>query len=713
MPFQLIIDPYTELLPVIKNGGERLSKLFLLGAILLSGCGDGLDDGQYQAVFDEIDNRGKHGMSSIISALDDPDPALQRLAVEGLGRFESEEHVPRIARALESQDWLVRLSAVNALGQAVFRTDGDEVADTLLEHLLVEENAEVKGGIARTLGRLSFSNQSKNQLVVNALLEMFEQGISVVERPVVLGVAMGLESMVRGLQFGTDEPPARVVRLLQELLGYTGTDGDGKVTEWESRATIRRVAILALSSLKNVEIETLIQATKDADSGVRRIAMLAMGQQLEGDLQVIEGGLSDPSPMVRMEAVKSYANRTRDMEGCQLLLSKVEDENLHVSLAALNLIGGECTGGDEFEAVLSSLISDPSAQEPHNWHRAAHALVALAEVSSERGDLLIEDFVSHQSPFARSYAARAAAITGNLDVLLGLMEDTDSNVLVHAVQALFAIEGDDIDSVLIAQLGSIDPFLILTVAQLLEGSPNSHEAIEPLVESLKRMSQERKQTYRNPRMALLERLGEFGGSRQVISLEPYLRDYDPVIANRVSEILKVWTGKDWPVDPQVLDRLPMPSRIELEQMENTVVTLHMERGGEIPVALIPDLAPTHAYRFKNLAENGQLNGLTFHRVVSNFVIQGLSPGANEYAGHSEYTRDEIGLLAHWRGTVGTSTRGRDTGDGQIFVNLIDNHNLNHDFTIFGLVRAEGMEVVDLVAEGDVVIRATVEILGSD
>jgi HEAT repeat protein len=78
------------------------------------------------------------------------------LAVEGLGRFELEEHVPRIAKVLESAHWQVRNSAANALGQAVFRTDGDEVVDILLEHLLVEENAEVRGSIARTLGRVYF-----------------------------------------------------------------------------------------------------------------------------------------------------------------------------------------------------------------------------------------------------------------------------------------------------------------------------------------------------------------------------------------------------------------------------------------------------------------------------------------------------------------------------------------------------------------------------
>jgi cyclophilin family peptidyl-prolyl cis-trans isomerase len=136
------------------------------------------------------------------------------------------------------------------------------------------------------------------------------------------------------------------------------------------------------------------------------------------------------------------------------------------------------------------------------------------------------------------------------------------------------------------------------------------------------------------------------------------------------------------------------------------VVLHMARGGSVELALLPLEAPTNAFRLWNLARSGTLDGLTLHRVVPNFVVQGGSPGANEYRGHGAYTRDEVGLVPQWRGTVGLSTRGRDTGDGQIYVNLVDNVRLNHDYTILARVTG-GMEVVDAVREGDVIQRAEV------
>ena len=64
------------------------------------------------------------------------------------------------------------------------------------------------------------------------------------------------------------------------------------------------------------------------------------------------------------------------------------------------------------------------------------------------------------------------------------------------------------------------------------------------------------------------------------------------------------------------------------------------------------------------------------------------------------------MRSHVRGTVGISTRGRDTGDGQIFVNLVDNPRLDHNYTIIARV-VEGMEVVDGVLEGAVMEEVTV------
>ena len=114
--------------------------------------------------------------------------------------------------------------------------------------------------------------------------------------------------------------------------------------------------------------------------------------------------------------------------------------------------------------------------------------------------------------------------------------------------------------------------------------------------------------------------------------------------------------------------------------------------------MLPRVAPIAVEQFLRLATvEHYYDGLTFHRVVPNFVVQGGSPGANEYSGSREYMRDEIGGRSHTRGTVGLSTRGRNTGDAQFFINLVDNPRLDMNYTVFAEIA--DMAPVDRIQEG--------------
>jgi cyclophilin family peptidyl-prolyl cis-trans isomerase len=129
-------------------------------------------------------------------------------------------------------------------------------------------------------------------------------------------------------------------------------------------------------------------------------------------------------------------------------------------------------------------------------------------------------------------------------------------------------------------------------------------------------------------------------------------------------------------------------------------------GGSFELRLFPDDAPITVGRFLRLVRSGYYDGLTLHRVVPNFVVQGGSPGANEYVGDGPFLRDEVGLRSHRRGSVGISTRGRNTGDAQFFIDLVDLPRLDHDYTVFAEVTS-GMATVDQLLEGDVMAKVEV------
>ncbi len=682
------------------------STVFVAAATLwLSGCGDGSDVDLRAAIIDTEDARaaGPAGLQPLEDGLASSDPDIQRLAVRAVGRLEKPENIGLVVPLLASPDASVRAEAVNALGQSVLGADGDEVADRLFAHLANEEDGDVRGVVARTLGRLQYGEADRAQLAEQMLVQLMSDEA---DPPLstLTGAVMGLESFSRGL--GAEGLSGATLDRLQDLAAFGRSS---RSDDPDGAARIRRTAMLALSWFGNPRATTLAEALDDDDPDVRRLAVTIMGREASADVSIdlLVRGLDDPSARVRVEAVRSYAARVPGSEECPRLFDAAVDVDYHVAVAALDLLGQECEERTSQTQLLAAIAAGHEMADPSDWHRPAHALVSLASVSAGQAAPLLEAFAAHTNPFARVYAARAATILGEADALEALATDAVPNVRTAAVQGLARLRGHEVDDVLIAQLAQDDPFLLLTVARLLEGTPDRSNTVAALFDALDRISQARRQTARDPRMALVNRIAELGGGDDVSRLEPYLTDYDPVLAERVAEILNGWTGGDRQAQTNPVERSPVPSPEEIDALADTRVVLEMARGGEIEIRMLAHNAPTHAARFVRLARAGSLDGLTYHRVVTNFVLQGGSPGSNEFYGDAAYSRDELGLMSHWRGTVGTSTRGRDTGDGQMFINLIDNLRLDHNYTVFGEV-VRGMDTADLVAEGDVITRARVE-----
>jgi cyclophilin family peptidyl-prolyl cis-trans isomerase len=127
--------------------------------------------------------------------------------------------------------------------------------------------------------------------------------------------------------------------------------------------------------------------------------------------------------------------------------------------------------------------------------------------------------------------------------------------------------------------------------------------------------------------------------------------------------------------------------------------------GIIKFELLEKDSPKTTENFRLLAERGYYNGLTFHRVIKNFIIQGGDPLGTGYGGESAwggYFDDEINLRSelykgfYQRGTVAMANAGPNTNGSQFFIMQAD-YPLPPKYTKFGKV-IEGIEVVDLIAE---------------
>lgn len=295
-------------------------------------------------------------------------------------------------------------------------------------------------------------------------------------------------------------------------------------------------------------------------------------------------------------------------------------------------------------------------------------------------------------------------------VLLPLAANGDDNVRAAAITALRRETNHVHDAVFISALRAHGYQVVLAAANALKDSRNGAQATPALLASLGRLTAERRENSRDERVAILARLAEFAPASDSTQLRPYTADFDTTIASGAAALLTTWTGtavaahaRPLPIRPEPLARI-----FRTRGMQLRISMAPASGGGTILIDLFTAEAPATIARVTRLARAHYYDGLSFHRYVPNFVIQGGSPGANEQVGDGPFMRDELGGHSHLRGTVGISTRGHDTGDAQFFINLVDNRRLDHDYTVFGEV-VSGMDVVDRVRAGDVMAR--VEVLG--
>jgi cyclophilin family peptidyl-prolyl cis-trans isomerase/HEAT repeat protein len=662
--------------------------------------------------------------------------------VRELGRLERADMVSVILPFLASGSAEVRAEAANALAQSLWPLtkgasvggglsvqDGDSavavVATALRSRLARERDPAAKASLAQALGRLPYRSASERGATESLLARELA---ATDDSRVAAGAARGLLSL---LSAGgrTYTPSARTVRVLRSRVRAPSDRSADLRGSWadSSFAWPRRMAMLALLASRSMDVETLRAAAHSGDAQLRMLAARGAGTLGDGagagePLGALLHTLAhDGAPIVRTEVARVWSRGGES--ACAALLPLATDSSPQTSVSAIDAIGAACTGEsrkakDASESVLVKLVrawtvegvGDASPGVPGRiaMHRAAHAMVALAHVSPVRAAELLASVAASRAWQARMYAARAAAVLSDTAMLLSLASDRAPNVRTEAITGLSRVAGHAADSVYISALSSGDYQLVLTAAHALGGTPRPAAAVTALESSLARITSQKRETSRDPRLAILQTLRELGSPDLAEPLLPYLADFDSVVADSAAAIVSSWTGRAYHSAPRPLPDVDgPPSDIATLSAIHVRVTMAAGAGGgSFELRLFPDDAPLTVSRFTRLVRSGYYDGLTIHRVVPNFVVQGGSPGANEYMGDGPFLRDEVGLRSHRRGAVGISTRGRNTGDAQFFIDLVDLPRLDHDYTVFAEV-VSGMATVDRLLEGDVMQKVEI------
>jgi len=161
----------------------------------------------------------------------------------------------------------------------------------------------------------------------------------------------------------------------------------------------------------------------------------------------------------------------------------------------------------------------------------------------------------------------------------------------------------------------------------------------------------------------------------------------------------------------------------MQEQKNPVVVLETDKG-DIKIELFKDKAPITAGNFEKLVNEGFYDGIRFHRVIPDFMIQAGDPKSKDESLESEWgtggpgynIEDEfVSGLSNLKGTIAMANTGQpNSGGSQFFINTVDNTYLDFDkepltskHPVFGKV-TEGMDVVLSIQKGDVIKKAYIE-----
>jgi peptidylprolyl isomerase len=208
--------------------------------------------------------------------------------------------------------------------------------------------------------------------------------------------------------------------------------------------------------------------------------------------------------------------------------------------------------------------------------------------------------------------------------------------------------------------------------------------------------------YPKDRLAMLifiPALGELGVKDAVKTLEENLlsRDYD--IASASADALKEITKKDYHDKITAQEFRTDFDWNYIDNLQQKKFVLIRTNLGEIKIELFPNEAPFTVQNFLKLAEKKYYDGIIFHRVVPNFVIQAGDPTGTGFGGPDYSIRTEISQLKFETGILGMASAGKDTEGSQFFITHSPQPHLDGKYTVFGRV-IDGMDIVDRIQVGD-------------
>ena len=624
--------------------------------------------------------------ADLLRLLADPEARIRRRSALAVGRVGLPAGVPPLVELLRDGDPEVRQMAAFALGLVGDRTARDPLIATLGDPApLVQGSAAEALGLIGDVAAAEPIGRMVSAVVQSGALAQPPGEVDEARRDTpAAAFRLGVFALTRlkaydqlaaavidpaGRPRTTWWPVAFALQRLEDRRASAALLALARETDPYTRA----FAVKGLGALKDrAAVSVIVPLVTSRDSGVQIEAIRALGKIGDASaaqplLTLVQG--RDVPPPVRLEAVTALGS-LRTPAVADVLIDLLGDRDPLIRAAALK--SAATVAREDFVTILSSLDPDP------DWH-----------VRASLADLL--GALPRQSALPR---------------LTAMLNDTDQRVIATVLTSLVKLNAPAAGDILLDHLKSDDPVVRASAASGIGEMrlPAGAQALPAAYQFALRDS-----SY-VARAAIIEAFSKYGITVARSLLDAALSDKDWAVRVRAATLLR----QAEPSSDAAARIRPAPARMAPEDYQAPALTsptvstqafIDTDRGTiQLELAVLD--APLMVGNFVSLVKKGFFTGLTFHRVVPDFVIQGGDPRGDGEGGPGYTVRDEISERPYLRGTVGIALDWADTGGSQFFITHSPQPHLDAKYTVIGRV-INGMDVVDRIQQNDIIRRIRV------
>lgn len=596
--------------------------------------------------------------------------------------------VPRLAELLKSPDAGVRKNVAFALGQI------KSTAETIRRAIQSEQSEEVKEILIRSLGKVG-AKEDFIWLIKNLESHQSHGGFGFA---VTHFHRLGID-ITAGMDF------------LSEMIR----------SEME---TIRCESWYALSKLKDVDLsvfeqDAISRLQNESNEEIREAIVASMGNMKSEKIRDrLFELLIDPNWRLQVNALQSLSEHSWDnLKEIHSLLSAINSKNEHVAMTALKIAGEKAKNEDFKQEILKQvrqILKNSSTPE----RVRGQAYVTLASLNpDEPFETFKKDWYA-TGPFFRYQMLDVASKLNDKSALLMIIDQMGFDdiagtraleIFVEKWREKIKIEGKN------NIFGLYEPlFQLLVGGDMAKGCIAANALGDSLIANPERIDglwgallYLGKDTKANAEVIaeLLHTIGNYKNEDSIPYIFPLVNHKNPMIAQAAREAYQKVGGSKKQFKPITKKTLQSINWEIIDKYgELPIAEIHTEKG-IISVELYPQIAPAAVGNFIKLVENGFYNGLFFHRVVSNFVIQTGDPRGDGWGGSKSEIATEITNKPFVRGSIGMASAGKDTETSQFFICHSSQRHLDANYTNFGMV-ISGMDVTDQIQFGDEIKKIT-------